>query len=366
VQIYARQDEAPAFNAAYHAELPVVGSPEYVARYGSGSRQAPSFSAGFAREERIQVAGFNASDLTGNVFVPAEATRIDVPPEAHPFISEEEAQAKAADPMRDWNDPHSREWTEYLLRQYHAFYPDVTYQLDWADDTVNAFAWVDNGVRHVAIKGGLVRHVSLEMEAIALVIAHETGHHYGGPPTYPDGLSCEGQADYSGALWIMRGVWFGSFYLTMMVPAIAQMANFFGVPNDPTPPGGSAGCQHPAGACRIATYWAGIGLTHIGMTVGGNATALRSLSPVTVSLWANSCTRPRGLRWGYGKALRRWALPSCRICGMPSWRCTVCVTTAATPFMPGCTGCRCPSTASTARCCSYPGIVPTCTSLSGR
>jgi hypothetical protein len=164
--------------------------------------------------------------------------------------------------MRPWNDPLSRQWTQYLLDQHSAFYPQITYQLDWADDTVNAFAWIDaSGVRHVAIKGGLVRHVALLLEGIALVIAHETGHHYGGPPTFPGGLSCEGQADFSGVRDVMRKVWFGDQYAATTRPAIAQMAAFFGVPDSPTVPGGSAGCNHPPGACRIATYYSAFRLT---------------------------------------------------------------------------------------------------------
>ena len=178
------------------------------------------------------------------------------------FIPDEEAEAKAAEAKRPFNDPLAREWTEYLINYHRCFYPDVTYHLDWADNTVNAFAWVENGVRHVALMGGLVRHASLALEGISLVLAHELAHHYGGPPTFPGGLSCEGQADYFGVRNIMRRVWFDEQYITTTDAAIAQMADFFGVPNSETPPGGSAGCNHPAGACRVATY-------HRAVTLGG-------------------------------------------------------------------------------------------------
>jgi Peptidase family M48 len=176
------------------------------------------------------------------------------------FIPDDLAAEKERAPKRRFNDPFAREWTEAVIRQYRCFYPDVTYHLDWADNTVNAFAWVDNGVRHIAIKGGLVRDADIGLEAIALVIAHELSHHYGGSPTFPSGLSCEGQADYYGVLVVMRGVWFGEQYITYTSAAIAQMANFFGVPDSETAPGGSAGCNHPPGDCRVATYHRAVNL----------------------------------------------------------------------------------------------------------
>lgn len=239
----------------------MVGSPEYISQFGRGCLQAPSFSVSFQSKEQIRVTSYNAPDIERNVFVPAEATIIQVPPDAYRFISDAETAAKASDPRRPFNDPLSREWTDSLIDFHRHFYPDVTYHLDWADNTVNAFAWIDNGVRHVALKGGLVRHASLELEGIALVLAHELSHHYGGPPTFPGGLSCEGQADYRGVSRIMRAVWFGEQYITVTDTAIQQMANFFGVPNNPTPPGGSAGCGHPPGACRIAIYHAAVRLS---------------------------------------------------------------------------------------------------------
>jgi hypothetical protein len=168
----------------------------------------------------------------------------------------------------------AQEWTTYLVDHTRAFYRDVTYHVDWYDDTVNAYAWVENGTRHVALLGGLIRTEALELEGISLILAHELGHHYGGAPTYPQGLSCEGQADYYGASTIMRKLWFGITYINMMDPAIDQLGNFFGF----LPAGfghsgghgeegeghangaGAGGCSHPPGSCRVETYRAAIEL----------------------------------------------------------------------------------------------------------
>jgi hypothetical protein len=176
------------------------------------------------------------------------------------FLPAEEAEAKKAAPKRGFADPLAREWVDYLMRFHRCFYPDVVFHNNFQSNEVNAFAWVENGVRHVSLEGGLIRDQDLELEGLSLVLAHELAHHYGGPPTFPGGLSCEGQADYKGVQIIMRNVWFGPQYNTTTGPAIAQMAAFFGVANDPTPPGGSAGCNHPPGACRVATYHAAVNL----------------------------------------------------------------------------------------------------------
>jgi hypothetical protein len=261
-QLFARTTEPYAgFNAARDS-LPIVGSPEYIAKYGRSSLQTPQLVQGFGETGYLQASRYDTRDLRDRTFIPAEQTILKIPDDAHSFISEAEAALKALDPMRPWNDPLSREWTEYLMGFYSSFYPNVVFHNDWADNTVNAYAWVDNGVRNVAIKGGLVRHNSIELEAIALVLAHELGHHYAGMPDFPSGLSCEGESDYYGGAIIMRKIWFAEQYNTMMTVAIDQMANFFGVPNDPTVPGGSAGCNHPPGACRVATY-------HSAVTLGG-------------------------------------------------------------------------------------------------
>lgn len=257
LQISVRSGELRSAFAADHDDLPVVGSPDYVEKFGDSCLLPPKNSIG------VRTASHDAKDAEDtmkNEFISASQTRLVIPPDACRFISDEEAELKKLDTMRRWNDPDSRAWTEYLISHYRIFYPNVQYHFDWADNTVNAYAWIQNGVRNVAILGGLVRHQALELEGIALVLAHELSHHYGGQPTFPGGLSCEGQSDYHGVRTIMRRVWFGEQYITTTDKAIAQMARFFGVPNNPNPPAGSAGCSHPPGACRVATYHAAVAL----------------------------------------------------------------------------------------------------------
>jgi hypothetical protein len=264
LQLLYRHDDMRTSFVASHDTLPVVGSPEYVSIHGDDCLQAPSEPTAPIRIALNNAVSPKEERLTRRegTFVPSIATIVPIPPDACSFISDAEAKQKAMDPKRAFNDPLSREWSEYLVEHHRNFYPNVSYHIDWADNTVNAFAWVDagTGIRHVALKGGLIRHSALELEGIALVLAHELAHHFGGSPTFPEGLSCEGQSDYFGVRNVMRRVWFGDQYINTTDKAIAQMANFFGVPNSPNVPGGTSNCSHPAGACRIATYHRAVNL----------------------------------------------------------------------------------------------------------
>jgi hypothetical protein len=263
-QLSARTAGAASRGVAAADDPPVVGSAEYVQRHGAACLGAPILPATLdpALTVRSTAAGAAEAvrDRTGHTFIPVSATKRRIPRDACAFLPPDLADAKLTAPKRAFDDPLAREWTEALLAQHRPFYPEVAFTLDWTSNEVNAYAWVEDGQRHVEIKGGLVRDVDLELEGIAVVVAHELAHHYGGPPTHPGGLSCEGQADFFGVRNVMRKVRFGESYITTTDAGIAQMAAFFGVPDSPEAPGGNAGCDHPEGACRIATYHAAVSL----------------------------------------------------------------------------------------------------------
>jgi len=156
-----------------------------------------------------------------------------------------------------------RERAEELAEYFKKYYPDVIYHIDWDDDTVNAYAWKEGEQRHVALLGGLLRHKALQIQGIALVLAHELGHHYAGEPTYSGGLSCEGQSDYWGAGTGMRTA-YSSSYRETLSPAIEQVYTLFkkGVVNESSVQDearrfqDSKGCSHPPADCRRETYLA--------------------------------------------------------------------------------------------------------------
>lgn len=238
---------------------PIVGTEEYYAKAPFPvSERSPALGKIF---EYLRISSFVNTSAEYNHFVPMEHTKVNIPHDADSFISREEARRIAARAnFRSLVDPDSRAWAEYLTQHHRAFYPDVVYHVNWESNEVNAYAWIDGGVRHISLEGGLIRHLDLDIEGLALVLAHELSHHYGGDPSSNGGLSCEGQSDYFGVKNVMRRVWFGEDYFTKATRGTTQMAAFF----DTTEPGantGGGGCTHPPGACRIFTYNAAINLS---------------------------------------------------------------------------------------------------------
>ena len=98
-----------------------------------------------------------------------------------------------------------------LLDEFGRAFPEITYDLLWESPTINAQAWRVGTVRHVRVYGGLVRHATITRPGLALMIAHETGHHLGGLPRDPEmrWMTWQGQADYWAARTAMPLV-FGS------------------------------------------------------------------------------------------------------------------------------------------------------------
>lgn len=91
-----------------------------------------------------------------------------------------------------------RHIAEGLIGVFSRSFPDITYELRWDQDLINAQAWRLGTDRRVWVYGGLARHPRLHMAGLALTIAHETGHHLGGHPRDPDmpWMTWQGQADY--------------------------------------------------------------------------------------------------------------------------------------------------------------------------
>ncbi|MEH6877968.1 hypothetical protein [Priestia megaterium] len=210
-------------------------------------------------------------------FIPSYKQHITKPPSnARTFIPIERSKRYLEfGSFRSFNDSISRAWTEYLFELFQRFYPEINYTLDWEEELPNAYAWIDNGKRYIRVTGGLARSKDIEMEGLALAMAHEISHHYGGDPVYPDdGLSCEGQADFYASRNVMRKVWFGEYYITVMEKAIKQIAAFFAASFSKEdedvgrevaflPEGDEKNiisCDHPPDDCRIETFNAGVDL----------------------------------------------------------------------------------------------------------
>jgi hypothetical protein len=104
---------------------------------------------------------------------------------------------------------HRRRVLSDLFKKFHRAFPEVTYELLWESPTINAQAWRLGSAQFVRVYGGLVRHPAITKYGLALMLAHETGHHLGGLPRDPamPWMTWQGQADYWAASVAMPRIW---------------------------------------------------------------------------------------------------------------------------------------------------------------
>lgn len=78
-----------------------------------------------------------------------------------------------------------RRRAEALIERYQRTFPTIHYDLFWETRLLNAQAFISGLGRCVRLYGGLGRHRRVGIEGLAFALAHETGHHLGGPPRHP-------------------------------------------------------------------------------------------------------------------------------------------------------------------------------------
>jgi len=96
-----------------------------------------------------------------------------------------------------------------IMKRFQCTFSEIAYDIAWEVDAFNGAAWRQISQPHVRLYGGLLRHRAIGLEGIALLFAHETGHHYGGQPrdsTYT-WMTTERQADFWAAHVGVKAVW---------------------------------------------------------------------------------------------------------------------------------------------------------------
>ncbi|MCW5750594.1 MAG: hypothetical protein KIT81_05550 [Alphaproteobacteria bacterium] len=104
-----------------------------------------------------------------------------------------------SEPGDCWPARDPRPWrrAESLVRRFAATFPEIRYDIFAGTALANAQAFRLGPLRCVRLYGGLVRHRTIGLAGLAFALAHETGHHLGGPPADPiyPWLSSEAAAD---------------------------------------------------------------------------------------------------------------------------------------------------------------------------
>jgi hypothetical protein len=93
--------------------------------------------------------------------------------------------------------PWPRRRARVLIRRFQVRWPELVYDMDLEVELANAQAFLDQTTRRVRLYGGLVRHRRIGSAGLMVALAHETGHHLGGPPhlAFYKWLSSEERAD---------------------------------------------------------------------------------------------------------------------------------------------------------------------------
>ena len=85
--------------------------------------------------------------------------------------------------------PADSQWprrrADALVKRFQEAFPAIHYDLFWETRLANAQAFISGRGRCVRLYGGLGRHRKVGIEGLAFALAHETGHHLGGPPRHP-------------------------------------------------------------------------------------------------------------------------------------------------------------------------------------
>jgi hypothetical protein len=219
LQIANLDANSPHLMVEGHAKLPEFGTRRYFETY----RQLVATNA------LNTAVGTKLKPADPEVFIPFGVKgSVPIPKSAQYFLTKEQAQdLKDLAPNSPLGSGVGNDLVNYLFKLFNGFYPDVTFYLDQENDTPNAYSFIEYNKPHVVVTGGLVVLDAIKFESLALIIAHELGHLYGGPPKGPNGYTCTGMADFAATAAIIPYVWSGRFAVEVLRPALYQITALF-------------------------------------------------------------------------------------------------------------------------------------------
>ena len=214
-------------------------------------------------------------------FKPYTHDMSQVPEHAMRFVTEKQAENIYANGNQfPVSSNRGQDACAYLFRLFQGFYPDINFRLEWGAILPNAYSWTTYGVPFVVVNGGLARTEGVDLNTLTVILGHEIGHLYGGPPMTGDGeYSCEGQADYASTAGVLRGVLTSVNYPTVAVPGVDGVERLFDL-IDPKNRTGVPGqtCDGLSTDCRLEAFRAGLYMDVLPTCAGGPEISYLTLS----------------------------------------------------------------------------------------
>lgn len=259
-----------------HAGLPEFGTKAYATKYAHlFANTLRAYPADAEYNETANAKGFKPLVESGRR--PAS--------DGHAFISARQAEDILDNAPRQ--PPYSgagKDILNYLFRLYRGFYPGITFYLDDANESPNAYSVREYGTPFVVVNGGLIRTDAIQYESLAFIIAHQIMVLQGGEPMDAQGYTCRGQADYTALLAVFPYVWFGLYSHPMVEPAFEQITKFYGyidIDNRQGIPGDT--CNGISIDCRLSTMQAAWQVAPLPECAGGPPTATLEVTGATAT-----------------------------------------------------------------------------------
>ena len=182
---------------------------------------------------------------------PLAPTLVNIPPSALAYFTQDQADdIQKAIGAQDLGNSAQLSLTRYLFKTYGAYAPNVYMIVDWANESPNAWYFIDYKQRFFVLSGGMARVPGLRREGLSFILSHLMAQ--------ADGEGCTAGADYTGISIYLRQVWPDDLFFDTFVPGYEQIEEVFGLVS-PDHSGGNPNniCREPSLDCRKQSMVAG-------------------------------------------------------------------------------------------------------------
>ncbi len=226
------------FKFSDESEVYEVGSKEYIKQF-----QSPKLDAFLSTPDEWPKGFMPRREILVNV--PAGAKSFITVKQAHDIFEHSEFNA--------YSNGAPRDAINKLFRIFSANNNSVNFILDWNNERVNAFAWMQGNQNYVLLTGGLARVKELYVDAFALIISDML--------TRLSVEACVAEADYA-SFNTLRKIFPDSIYAQLAPEGITQVTKQLFDKIEKKHAGGNPDdvCDEPSIACRTEAFWNGLSL----------------------------------------------------------------------------------------------------------